>query len=104
MVSITINGEKHELDVPGEMPLLWAIRDVVGLTGTKFGCGVAQCGCCTVHLEDAPEIHAAIVEGGASPTSIGEPATVTIAPAVANAVFAINGKRARVLPFSEAYA
>jgi isoquinoline 1-oxidoreductase subunit alpha len=51
VISITINGEKHDLDVPGEMPLLWAIRDVVGLTGTKFGCGVAQCGCCTVHLE-----------------------------------------------------
>jgi isoquinoline 1-oxidoreductase subunit alpha len=52
MVSLTINGEKHDLDVPDEMPLLWAIRDVVGLTGTKFGCGVAQCGCCTVHLDD----------------------------------------------------
>jgi isoquinoline 1-oxidoreductase subunit alpha len=51
VISITVNGEKHDLDVPGEMPLLWAIRDVVGLTGTKFGCGVAQCGCCTVHLE-----------------------------------------------------
>ncbi|HUN28341.1 MAG TPA: (2Fe-2S)-binding protein [Alphaproteobacteria bacterium] len=53
MVSLTINGEKHDLDVPDDMPLLWAIRDVVGLTGTKFGCGVAQCGCCTVHLDDA---------------------------------------------------
>ena len=52
MVSLTINGEKHDLDVPDDMPLLWAIRDVVGLTGTKFGCGVAQCGCCTVHLGD----------------------------------------------------
>jgi isoquinoline 1-oxidoreductase alpha subunit len=50
MVSLTINGEHHDLDVPDEMPLLWAIRDVVGLTGTKFGCGVAQCGCCTVHV------------------------------------------------------
>jgi isoquinoline 1-oxidoreductase alpha subunit len=50
MVSLTINGERHELDVPNEMPLLWAIRDVVGLTGTKFGCGAAQCGCCTVHV------------------------------------------------------
>lgn len=52
MVSLTINGEKHDLDVPDNMPLLWAIRDVVGLTGTKFGCGVSQCGCCTVHLDD----------------------------------------------------
>lgn len=57
-----------------------------------------------MRMNEAPEIHAAIVEGGASPTGIGEPATVTIAPAVANAVFAINGKRARILPFSEAYA
>jgi len=52
MISLTINGEQHDLDVPDEMPLLWAIRDVVGLTGTKFGCGVAQCGCCTVHVGD----------------------------------------------------
>jgi isoquinoline 1-oxidoreductase alpha subunit len=52
VISLTINGEHHELDVPDEMPLLWAIRDVVGLTGTKFGCGVAQCGCCTVHVGD----------------------------------------------------
>ncbi|HXP94316.1 MAG TPA: (2Fe-2S)-binding protein [Candidatus Binatia bacterium] len=51
MISVKINGEQHELDVATEMPLLWAIRDVVGLTGTKFGCGAAQCGCCTVHLE-----------------------------------------------------
>ena len=56
-----------------------------------------------MRLNQAPEIHAQIVEGGAAPTGIGEPATVTIAPAVANAVFALNGKRARVLPFSEAY-
>jgi len=53
MVSLTINGEQHNLDVPDDMPLLWVIRDVVGLTGTKFGCGVSQCGCCTVHVGDA---------------------------------------------------
>jgi isoquinoline 1-oxidoreductase subunit alpha len=52
MISLTINGQQHDLDVPEDMPLLWAIRDVVGLTGTKFGCGVAQCGCCTVHVGD----------------------------------------------------
>jgi isoquinoline 1-oxidoreductase subunit alpha len=52
MISLIINGLTHELDIPAEMPLLWAIRDVVGLTGTKFGCGVAQCGCCTVHVGD----------------------------------------------------
>jgi isoquinoline 1-oxidoreductase subunit alpha len=53
MVRLTINGTAHDLDVPAEMPLLWAIRDVVGLTGTKFGCGVAACGACTVHLDGA---------------------------------------------------
>lgn len=52
MISLQINGEKHDVDVPAEMPLLWVIRDVVGLTGTKFGCGVAQCGACTVHVGD----------------------------------------------------
>ena len=53
MVKLVINGAHHELDVPDQMPLLWAIRDVVGLTGTKFGCGVAACGACTVHLDGA---------------------------------------------------
>jgi isoquinoline 1-oxidoreductase alpha subunit len=53
MVKLTVNGTEHELDVPDEMPLLWAIRDVVGLTGTKFGCGIAACGACTVHLDGA---------------------------------------------------
>lgn len=51
MVSLKINGQQHDLDIVPEMPLLWAIRDLVGLTGTKFGCGVAECGCCTVHLD-----------------------------------------------------
>lgn len=51
MINLTINGQAHELDVADDMPLLWALRDVVGLTGTKFGCGIAQCGACTVHLD-----------------------------------------------------
>lgn len=51
MINLTINGEQHELDVPDDMPLLWAIRDVVGMKGTKFGCGIAQCGACTVHMD-----------------------------------------------------
>lgn len=54
MTSLTINGVSHDVDVPADMPLLWVIRDVVGMTGTKFGCGVAQCGACTVHLDGAP--------------------------------------------------
>lgn len=53
MITLNINGTSHSLDVDPQMPLLWAIRDVVGLTGTKFGCGIAQCGACTVHLDGA---------------------------------------------------
>jgi len=53
MVSLKINGESHSVDVDPATPLLWVIRDYVGLTGTKFGCGIAQCGACTVHLDGA---------------------------------------------------
>ena len=51
---LKINGQDHSLDVADDMPLLWAIRDIVGLTGTKFGCGQALCGACTVHLDGVP--------------------------------------------------
>ena len=54
MVTLTVNGERREVEVPAEMPLLWVLRDVLGLTGTKFGCGIAQCGACTVHLDGKP--------------------------------------------------
>jgi len=54
MISLTINGQTHTVDVPADMPLLWVLRDVIGLTGTKFGCGIAQCGACTVHLDGNP--------------------------------------------------
>jgi aerobic-type carbon monoxide dehydrogenase small subunit (CoxS/CutS family) len=54
MISLTINGKSHSVDVDPATPLLWVIRDAVGLTGTKFGCGIAQCGACTVHLDGAP--------------------------------------------------
>ena len=49
--SLTVNGESREVDLPGEVPLLWVLRDALGLTGTKFGCGVAACGSCTVHVD-----------------------------------------------------
>jgi isoquinoline 1-oxidoreductase alpha subunit len=54
MINLTINGKTQAFDVPDDMPLLWVIRDVAHLTGTKFGCGMAQCGACTVHLDGAP--------------------------------------------------
>jgi isoquinoline 1-oxidoreductase subunit alpha len=54
MVSLLINGQTHQVDVPGEMPLLWVLRDVLGMTGTKFACGIAQCGSCTVHVAGEP--------------------------------------------------
>lgn len=54
MIELKINGTKHQLDADPEMPLLWAIRDLVGLPGTKFGCGVAACGACTVHVDGMP--------------------------------------------------
>jgi isoquinoline 1-oxidoreductase alpha subunit len=50
MVNIVVNGTPHQIDVEGETPLLWVLREEVGLTGTKFGCGIAQCGACTVHV------------------------------------------------------
>ena len=51
MVTLKINGKLHQLDVPADMPVLWVLRDVLGMTGTKFGCGMALCGACTVQLE-----------------------------------------------------
>jgi len=54
MISLTINGQSHNVDVEPDTPLLWAIRENVGLTGTKYGCGVAQCGSCTVHVDGVP--------------------------------------------------
>ena len=51
MISLTVNGKPYNVDVAADMPLLWVIRDTIGLTGTKFGCGLSQCGACTVHLE-----------------------------------------------------
>ncbi len=51
MITLSVNGRKFDLDIEPETPLLWVIRDEIGLTGTKYGCGIAQCGACTVHLD-----------------------------------------------------
>ena len=53
-MELTVNGKDYEVDVPGDMPVLWVLRDVIGMTGTKFGCGIAACGACTVHLDGQP--------------------------------------------------
>jgi len=65
MLTLTVNGEDRQFDVPGDMPLLWVLRDVAGLTGTKFGCGVALCGACTIHLDGQPLRSCVMAAGGA---------------------------------------
>jgi aerobic-type carbon monoxide dehydrogenase small subunit (CoxS/CutS family) len=54
MISLTVNGKTHKVDVAPDTPLLWVLRDTLGLTGTKYGCGIAQCGACTVHVNGEP--------------------------------------------------
>ena len=64
MIELTINGRPHRLDAEPDMPLLWALREVAGLTGTKYGCGIALCGACTVHL-DGQAVRACVTPVGA---------------------------------------
>jgi isoquinoline 1-oxidoreductase alpha subunit len=73
MTNLKVNGVSKAVDVPADMPLLWVLRDVLGLTGTKFGCGIAQCGACTVHL-DGEAVRSCVLPVG----SIGEREITTI--------------------------
>jgi isoquinoline 1-oxidoreductase alpha subunit len=59
-MKLTVNGIEHDVEAPPEMPLLWVIRDLLGMTGTKYGCGIAQCGACTVHLDGKQQRSCAI--------------------------------------------
>lgn len=70
-INITVNGQPHSLDVEPDMPLLWAIRETLGLTGTKFGCGIAACGACTVHMNGRA------VRSCSMPASSAEGAAIT---------------------------
>jgi len=73
MVTIRVNGVDRSVEAPSDMPLLWVLRDLLGLTGTKFGCGIAQCGACTVHLEGQPVRSCMLAVG-----SVGDRAITTI--------------------------
>ncbi len=77
-ITITVNGQDHALDVEPGTPLLWAIRDTLGLTGTKFGCGISACGACTVHVNGRP------VRSCTFPVSAAEGAVVTTIEGLAN--------------------
>jgi len=70
---LAVNGQQHSVEAPDDMPLLWVLRDVLGLTGTKFGCGIAQCGACTVHLDGKP-VRSCVLPVGA----VGTRAVTTI--------------------------
>jgi aerobic-type carbon monoxide dehydrogenase small subunit (CoxS/CutS family) len=70
MIVLIVNGARHELDIEPETPLLWALRDEIGLTGTKYGCGIAQCGACTVHVDGQPVRSCSLSVANANGTSI----------------------------------
>ena len=71
--TIKVNGASHDVDVDGGTPLLWVLRDVLGMTGTKYGCGIAQCGACTVHIDGKP-VRSCLLPVGA----VGDRAVTTI--------------------------
>jgi isoquinoline 1-oxidoreductase alpha subunit len=78
---LTINGEQKSFDAPGDMPLLWVLRDVLGMTGTKYGCGIAQCGACTVHVDGRPVRSCVLPVGALNGRSITTIEGVAASPA-----------------------
>jgi isoquinoline 1-oxidoreductase alpha subunit len=78
MITLTVNGQEHSLDVAADTPLLWVIRENLGLIGTKFGCGMSLCGACTVHLDGAP------VQACVTPVSSAAGASITTIEGIAN--------------------
>ena len=84
MITLKVNGEAHSVDVDPQTPLLWVLRDTIGLTGTKYGCGIAFCGACTVHLDGQPTRSCTVAVG-----DVGDSAITTIE--------AIDGKAAKAV-------
>jgi len=76
MVTLNVNGKDHALDVTDDTPILWAIRDIIGMTGTKFGCGMSLCGACTVHLEGKP------IRSCVTPVSVAADKAITTIEAI----------------------
>ena len=87
MITLKINGQKHSIDVEDDMPLLWAIRDIIGLTGTKYGCGKGLCGACTVLLDNSP-VRSCIVP---------------VTAAVGKSIFTIEGTSTNLKKLQEAW-
>lgn len=87
MIELTLNGKKQAIDAEGDMPLLWALRDVLGMTGTKFGCGQAQCGACTILIDGVPSRSCQTTLADAAGRSVVtiEGASGKVAEAVVNA-------------------
>ena len=103
MTKLTINGKQHDVDLPGDTPLLWVLRDHLGLTGTKFGCGMALCGACTVHV-DGEAVRSCVLpyflasRANTSPPSRAFAADRNGGKAVQDAWLAIRRSAMRILP------
>ena len=80
-MQLTVNGQVHDVDAPADMPLLWVLRDLLKLTGTKFGCGIAQCGACTVHVDGAPLRSCMLPVGSLGPRAVTTIEAVGATPA-----------------------